>query len=495
MSQSNSEMSGNAALTRSTVLTELPQGWAISKTMDAIHTSGIIADGDWIESKDQDPNGNVRLIQLADIGDGYFRNKSERFMTSENAIRMNCTFLKSGDDLIARMPDPLGRACIFQCIDQEAFTVVDICLIRLNNDSAIKNQLLMYCLNTPQVRSYIAMQSTGTTRKRITRKKLEALDLPIPPLAEQQQIAAKLDELLAQVDNLKTRLDTIPKILKRFRQSVLAAAVSGKLTEDWRGETTYYDLDGISIPISWKIKQAQEVCCKVQSGSTPRDNPFDQNGTIPFLKVYNIVNQKIDFNYKPQFITKETHDKGSKRSIAYPNDVLMNIVGPPLGKVALLTDQYPEWNLNQAITFFRADDKQLNFQYLYHVLCEGALVRKVMPDTKGSVGQVNISLSQCREALITVPPIEEQTEIVARVEQLFTYAEQIEQRVKDAQARVNHLTQAILAKAFSGELTADWRVQNPELISGENSAAALLARIKAERETVAKPKKTGKKKA
>jgi len=286
---------------------------------------------------------------------------------------------------------------------------------------------------------------------------------------------------------------TIPKILKRFRQSVLAAAVSGKLTEDWRGESTYYDLDGISIPMSWKIKQAQEVCCKVQSGSTPRDNPFDQNGIIPFLKVYNIVNQKIDFNYKPQFITKETHDRGSKRSIAYPNDVLMNIVGPPLGKVALLTDQYPEWNLNQAITFFRADDKQLNFQYLYHVICEGALVRKVMPDTKGSVGQVNISLSQCREALITVPPIEEQTEIVARVEQLFAYAEQIEQRVKDAQARVKHLTQSILAKAFSGELTADWRAQNPELISGDNSAAALLARIKAERETIAKPKKTGKK--
>jgi len=89
--------------------------------------------------------------------------------------------------------------------------------------------------------------------------------------------------------------------------------------------------------------------------------------------------------------------------------------------------------------------------------------------------------------------MEEQSEIVRRVEQLFTYADQIEQRVKDAQARVNHLTQAILAKAFRGELTADWRTQNPDLISGENSAVALLAKIKAERETLAKPKKTGKK--
>lgn len=79
------------------------------------------------------------------------------------------------------------------------------------------------------------------------------------------------------------------------------------------------------------------------------------------------------------------------------------------------------------------------------------------------------------------PPIEEQTEIVRRVEELFAFADQIEQRVKVAQQRVNHLTQAILAKAFRGELTANWREQHPDLISGENSAAALLARIQAER--------------
>ena len=102
-------------------------------------------------------------------------------------------------------------------------------------------------------------------------------------------------------------------------------------------------------------------------------------------------------------------------------------------------------------------------------------------------------MNKVRDIPVLLPPIEEQTEIVARVEQLFTYADQIEQRVKDAQSRVNHLTQAILTKAFRGELTAEWRAQNPDLISGENSAEALVARIKAERETVAKPKKTGKK--
>lgn len=112
------------------------------------------------------------------------------------------------------------------------------------------------------------------------------------------------------------------------------------------------------------------------------------------------------------------------------------------------------------------------------------------------VGSVikNLHLVDMRVLAIPFPSIEEQAEIVRRVEQLFTYADQIEQRVKDAQARVNHLTQSILAKAFRGELTADWREQNPDSISGENSAEALLARIQATR-VAEKPKRKRKLKA
>ena len=96
-----------------------------------------------------------------------------------------------------------------------------------------------------------------------------------------------------------------------------------------------------------------------------------------------------------------------------------------------------------------------------------------------------------RALQIPMPSKKEQAEIVRRVEQLFAYADQIEKRVKDAQARVNHLTQSILANAFRGELTAEWRAQNLELISGENSAAALLERIKAEGDKVSVKRKKG----
>jgi type I restriction enzyme S subunit len=95
-----------------------------------LESAEVFVDGDWVESKDQDPNGDVCLIQLADVGDGEYFNKSARFLTTSKARALKCTFLKEGDVLIARMPDPLGRACIFPADPKPTVTVVDICIVR-----------------------------------------------------------------------------------------------------------------------------------------------------------------------------------------------------------------------------------------------------------------------------------------------------------------------------------------------------------------------------
>src|SRR5258706_213073 len=102
------------------------------QTLAALLRDGLFIDGDWVESKDQDPNGEVRLIQLADVGDGVFRTRSARFLTMEKARELRCTFLEPGDILVARMPEPLGRACIFPGIGRPAVTVVDVCIVRPN---------------------------------------------------------------------------------------------------------------------------------------------------------------------------------------------------------------------------------------------------------------------------------------------------------------------------------------------------------------------------
>jgi type I restriction enzyme S subunit len=104
--------------------------WEFKQFANAIGVDALFCDGDWIESKDQDPNGEVRLVQLADIIDGEFKQKSERFMTYAKSNELRTTLLKEGDLLIARMPDPIGRACIFPGSDQDCITVVDVAIVR-----------------------------------------------------------------------------------------------------------------------------------------------------------------------------------------------------------------------------------------------------------------------------------------------------------------------------------------------------------------------------
>ncbi|WP_096779738.1 restriction endonuclease subunit S [Zobellella denitrificans] len=477
-------------------LDALPQGWTESTLAKVISTNGVISDGDWIESKDQDPDGSVRLIQLADIGDGDFKNKSQRFMTPEKAELLNCTYLKKGDVLVARMPDPLGRACIFPGVGQDAVTVVDVCLLRATNDSAVGNDFLKYWINSPQFRAEIEQNSSGTTRKRITRKKLEQIKFPLPPLAEQREIANRLDTLLAQVDTLKGRLDGLPAILKRFRQSVLAAAVSGKLTEEWRGTlSTAFHQSPVTIgsetdeaPRGWGWKKLVELAT-LESGHTPRKSVSEywDDGDVYWISLQDIraahgtVIQ--DTKYKPTMLGIENSSARllPAGTVCFSRDISVGYT-TIMGHQMSTTQHFANWICGE----------ELVNKYLMYALM--AAKDHLTISGQGSTVKT-IYMPALKQFQILLPPKTEQTEIVRRVEQLFAFADQIEQRVKAAQSRVNHLTQSILARAFRGELTADWREQNPELISGEHSASALLARIKAERAAQTPAKRTRKQKA
>jgi len=147
---------------------------------------------------------------------------------------------------------------------------------------------------------------------------------------------------------------------------------------------------------------------------------------------------------------------------------------------------------NQACAAIIVDDTLINRDFL-----KIRLLENYEETRKAAVGgaQPNLNLSKVRDIPVLLPKLVEQTEIVRRVEQLFAHADKIEQQVQAAQQRVDKLTQSILAKAFRGELTAQWRKDNPELISDDNSAEALLTKIKAEREAKSPKKKVKTKKA
>jgi type I restriction enzyme, S subunit len=427
----------------------LPRGWETPNLGEVVNiTSGNSSltkkiykeDGKYIAFSGSGPDGKV----------DFFEEEGDAIILSAVGARCGKCFRASG----------------------KWTTIANTSIIRSFIDNSNHIDFLFYLLNNenfwPKGGSGQPFVQTGKAQKETK--------IPLPPLAEQQRIVAKLDALFEKIESNKKRLDKIPLILKRFRQSVLAAAVSGKLTEDWREKNNLKE---------WAYERAEETCELITKGTTPKNNGLTTIGEIPFLKVYNIVDQKIDFNYKPQYVSNEIHNNFLKRSRVYPGDVLMNIVGPPLGKVAIVPDTFEEWNINQAIAFFRAKEIVLP-EFIYIILCEGSPITEIEKEYRGTAGQSNISLEQCRNFLFPLPEIEEQKEIVRRVKQLFAFADKLEARYNKAKAMLDKVPQSILAKAFRGELVS----QNPD----DEPASVLLERIKSEKEKLKAVKNTRKKK-
>ena len=206
----------------------LPRGWRLATLPELVGDDGVLTDGDWVESVDQDPNGEVRLTQLADVGDGVFRDRSDRYMTRAKAAELRCTFLEKGDVMIARMPDPLGRACLFPGAKQPCVTVVDVCIVRPGS-APLHTPWLMHFINSPQFRAEVSSLQAGSTRKRISKANLSTIALPTPPQDEQQQIASTIESHFSRLDAATATLERVQRNLERYRASVLKAAVEGRL--------------------------------------------------------------------------------------------------------------------------------------------------------------------------------------------------------------------------------------------------------------------------
>ena len=201
-------------------------GWAIKKLGEVCER---IVDGDWIESKDQSASG-IRLIQTGNVGVGVFRNKegNEHFISPETFKRLNCTEIFGGDILISRLPDPVGRACVVPDLGQRMITAVDCSIVRLRRDVCLP-AFLVYYASSNEWFNAIEAKCTGSTRKRISRKNLSDVLVPIPPLAEQRQIVKRLDSLSEKVKSLEQHYTRQIADCAEMRQSVLREAFEGRL--------------------------------------------------------------------------------------------------------------------------------------------------------------------------------------------------------------------------------------------------------------------------
>lgn len=197
------------------------------------------------------------------------------------------------------------------------------------------------------------------------------------------------------------------------------------------------------IPNNWVWCRLGEIAY-ITSGSTPSKDAFVDNG-IPYLKMYNLREQAIDFEYKPQYIKEEVHNGQLKRCRAYPGDILMNIVGPPLGKIAIIPESLSECNFNQAAVLIRPTIKEMNY-YVFWYLNEMSEIRAI--DTKGVAGQDNISVTQSQAIKIPLPPLSEQKLIVAEIERQLVKTKQLKEHILANQQATEQLLKALLHQAF-----------------------------------------------
>ncbi|KZY44173.1 MAG: restriction endonuclease subunit S [Pseudoalteromonas sp.] len=402
----------------------------MKKFKDLITANGVFSDGNWVESKDQDPNGDVRLIQLADIGVGTFINKSNRFMTSEKAEELKCTYLEKGDILIARMPEPIGRACIFPELKNKCVTVVDICIVRPASDE-IDSRWLMHLINSERFNNQILKFVTGTTRQRISRGNLAKLDVEVPPLDEQKRIAAILDK----ADSVRRKRQQAIDLADDFLRSVFL---------DMFG-------DPVTNPKGWDVKNIVELASSEKYsikrgpfGGALKKEIFVDSGYLVYEQYHALNN---DFTFARYFIDDEKYQELKAFDVG-EGDIIISCSGVNLGRLAIVPKGSPKGIINQALLKVKLDESKMLNEMFVSIFTHPNFKREFFGDNRGS-GVPNFPpMSTFKEFGFIVPPLEKQQKYISLVHKV----EQLKMKIKSSYelslAEFNSLSQ----KAFAGEL-------------------------------------------
>lgn len=426
---------------------QLPKGWERATVAELLN-GALFTDGDWVESKDQDPDGVVRLLQLADVGEGAFRDRSDRWLNQPTADRLSCTFVQERDVMVARMPAPLGRACLAPRLDYPAVTVVDVCVMRPNSRE-IDPTWLMWAINAPQFRGRVLELESGTTRKRISRKNLATIDLPVPPRAEQERIVAALEEHLSRLDAAEAALESANRKLDALMTSSLVALTSG----------------------SWPLLPLSEVAQSVKNGvfvsrpgAQPPGHPIYRISAVRALEL-NVG----DVRYAdpvPETAEKYRVEAGDLLFTRYsgnPDYVGAAAVVPPAGAGVLHPDK---------LIRVTADAAVILPEWLAAYVAAGSGRREIEKRLKTTAGQVGISGTQLKSVPIAAPPLDYQHQAVARLRTVLDERARISRQLAAASGRATALRRSVLAAAFSGQLVPHDPSDEPAL--------ALLERIAVE---------------
>lgn len=393
-------------------------------------------------------------------------------------------------------------------------------------ENIVTRKFLFFSLKQAIADFYTKTHGTGMVH--VTKPIFEAHEIPLPPLNEQKRIVAKLDKIIPRIDSVKRRLENVPIILKRFRQSVLTAAVTGKLTEKWREEhpdvesaTNYVlkakeikekkyqedcesaiksgrrkpkpiffndrniNFDIIDLPDSWCATYLGNLSY-VQGGiqKTPKRKPVKN-----FYRYVTVANVYRGFLKLDQLSSFEL-SKNEFRQLKLQNNDLLIVEGngsaKEIGRCAIWRDNVEDCVHQNHIIRSRPIKEVIENEYSLLFLNSNFGIKIMMDVASTTSGLFTLSVSKVNNLPIPVPPLEEQKEIVRQVEKLFALADKLEDHYKRAKEHVDKLSQSVLAKAFRGELVP----QDPN----DEPAEKLLERIMAEKEKMEAALKKNKRK-
>ena len=497
-------------------MSELPSSWLLSRVGDLFDTVGGGTPSTGVAEFWQ---GLVPWISSADIDEAH--NLSISRFISEEAVSSSATNLVPAGSVIVVTRVGLGKVAINDvplCFSQDHQAL-------LVDDRFFDRKYVLHYMSTA-VQTFKQI-GRGTTISGVTKKQLLETNFVLPPLKEQTRIVAEIEKQFSRLDAATAALKRVQTNLKRYRASVLKAACEGQLVPTeaelarkegrdyepadellerilrerrarWEADTlakmiasgkppkddrwkqkykepSAPDTTGLPVlPEGWCWTRAEQICDFITKGTTPSAGRlFHGHGDIPFIKVYNLTKTgRLDFAINPTFVEFDTHRSELARSRVFPGDVLMNIVGPPLGKVSVVPDDFAEWNINQAIAVFRPICGLLN-SYFAACLMSEYTIRWAQGRAKATAGQFNLTLEICRDLPVPLPPLQEQRRIVGELERLVGAINRLTLSGEVTDSRSSQLRNAILESAFSGKLVP----QDP----ADEPASLLLERMRADR--------------
>lgn len=463
-------------------LGELPLGWEGIVVGDVAR---LVQYG--TSAKPTEDNEGVPVLRMGNIQDGSLDLSELKYLPGTGQ-EIQKLILEPGDILFNRTnsPELVGKTALFRGSMRATFASY---LIRLRLDeSLVVPAFVALWINSPCGRNWARFARTdGVSQSNINSTKLLGMPLPLPPLAEQQRIVAMVEVVLAKVNAARDRLNRVPAILKRFRQAVLSAACSGSLTANWReNHSGPIACENTGIPFGWSEQVVRDVINGIEAGTSfkclPRRAEGDEWGVIKVSAMTWGVFDEEENKALPSDIEFDSRNEIRSGDILFSRSNTAELAGATVivGQVRprlLLSDKSLRLRVKAAISA----------EWLCRTLQSPDCREQMSEMASGTSNSMrNISQEKLNSIQIPLPPLAEQQEIVRRVEELFAVADRIEARLADARQMADQLTQAVLAKAFRGELVPiEAELARREKRAFE-SADELLARIRSSRSPTAK---------